>query len=146
MKKHSIIIITIIVTVVFQSFHVFALLAQDRLKDKISGYAEQNMLPKLSEWKSTLDNGLSTEDLSTLNALREKASALKISRIQLTKDMLSAKDIDDEQISEMLKKRISPLKESFKNLLIQLNKACLHYKKIAITQVRNISKMKNNKK
>ncbi len=120
MKKYSIIIITIIVSVVFQNFHVLALLAQDRLKDKISGYAEQNMLPKLSEWKSTLDNGLSTEDLSTLNALREKASALKISRIQLTKDMLSAKDIDDEQTSEMLKKRISPLKESFKNLLIQL--------------------------
>ena len=66
MKKHSIIIITIIVTVVFQSFHVFALLAQDRLKDKISGYAEQNMLPKLSEWKSTLDNGLSTEEMNLL--------------------------------------------------------------------------------
>lgn len=132
MKKYSIIITTIIVSIFSQSFHVYALLAQDGLKDKIKGYAEQNILPKLSEWKSTLDKGLSTEDFSTLNALREQASALKISRIQLTKDIVSAKDIENEQTSEMLKKRISPLKESYKNLLVQLKPIAINNKNLLI--------------
>ena len=120
MKKYSIIILTIITALISQSILAYTLLSKDRLKDRIKGYAEQNMLPKLLEWKSTLDKGLSTDDLSTLNALREQAAALKISRIQLTKDIVSAKDIEDEETSEMLKKRISPLKESYKNLLNQL--------------------------
>ena len=132
MKKYSIIITTIIVSIFSQSFHVYALLSKDGLKDKIKGYAEQNILPKLSEWKSTLDKGLSTEDLSTLNALREQASALKISRIQLTKDIVSAKDIENEQTSEMLKKRISPLKESYKNLLVQLKPIAINNKNLLI--------------
>lgn len=132
MKKYSIIITTIIVSIFSQSFHVYALLSKDGLKDKIKGYAEQNMLPKLSEWKSTLDKGLSTGDLSTLNALREQASALKISRIQLTKDIVSAKDIGNEQTSEMLKKRISPLKESYKNLLVQLKPIAINNKNLLI--------------
>jgi len=132
MKKYSIIITTIIVSFVSQSFHVYALLSKDRLKDKIKGYAEQNILPKLSEWKSTLDKDLSTEDLSNLNALREQASALKISRIQLTKDIVSAKDIENEQTSEMLKKRISPLKESYKNLLVQLKPIAINNKDLLI--------------
>jgi vacuolar-type H+-ATPase subunit I/STV1 len=120
MKKYSIIILTIVIALISQSILAYPLLSKDRLKDQIKGYAEQNMLPKLLEWKSTLDKGLSTDDLSTLNALREQAAALKISRIQLTKDIVSAKDIEDEETSEMLKKRISPLKESYKNLLNQL--------------------------
>jgi hypothetical protein len=120
MKKYSIIILTIVIALISQSILAYTLLSKDRLKDQIKGYAEQNMLPKLLEWKSTLDKGLSTDDLSTLNALREQAAALKISRIQLTKDIVSAKDIEDEETSEMLKKRISPLKESYKNLLNQL--------------------------
>lgn len=120
MKKYSIIILTIVVALISQSFLAYTLLSKDRLKDQIKGYAEQNMLPKLLEWKSTLDKGLSTDDLSTLNALREQAAALKISRIQLTKDIVSAKDIEDDETAEMLKKRISPLKESYKNLLNQL--------------------------
>lgn len=120
MKKYSIIILTIIIALISQSILAYTLLSKDRLKDQIKGYAEQNMLPKLLEWKSTLDKGLSTDDLSTLNALREQAAALKISRIQLTKDIVSAKDIEDDETSEMLKKRISPLKESYKNLLNQL--------------------------
>ena len=132
MKKYSIIITTIIVSIFSQSFHVYALLSKDGLKDKIKGYAEQNILPKLSEWKSTLDKGLSTEDFSTLNALREQASALKISRIQLTKDIVSAKDIENEQTSEMLKKRISPLKESYKNLLVQLKPIAINNKNLLI--------------
>ncbi len=132
MKKYSIIITTIIVSIFSQSFHVYALLSKDGLKDKIKGYAEQNILPKLSEWKSTLDKGLTTEDLSTLNALREQASALKISRIQLTKDIVSAKDIENEQTSEMLKKRISPLKESYKNLLVQLKPIAINNKNLLI--------------
>lgn len=120
MKKYSIIILTIVVALISQSFLAYTLLSKDRLKDQIKGYAEQNMLPKLLEWKSALDKGLLTDDLSTLNALREQAAALKISRIQLTKDIVSAKDIEDDETAEMLKKRISPLKESYKNLLNQL--------------------------
>ena len=118
MKKYSIIILTIVIALISQSILAYPLLSKDRLKDQIKGYAEQNMLPKLLEWKSTLDKGLSTDDLSTLNALREQAAALKISRIQLTKDIVSAKDIEDEETSEMLKK--------IKNTLIRRYKIMVH--------------------
>ena len=132
MKKYSIIILTIVVALISQSFLASTLMSKDRLKDQIKGYAEQNMLPKLLEWKSTLDKGLSTDDLSTLNALREQAAALKISRIQLTKDIVSAKDIEDDETAEMLKKRISPLKESYKNLLNQLKPIATNNKSLLL--------------
>ena len=132
MKKYSIIILTIVVALISQSFLSYTLLSKDRLKDQIKGYAEQNMLPKLLEWKSTLDKGLPTDDLSTLNALREQAAALKISRIQLTKDIVYEKDIEDDETSEMLKKRISPLKESYKNLLNQLKPIATNNKNLLL--------------
>lgn len=47
------------------------------LKVKLEAYKAENVLPKMTEWKSTIDNGLSSEDLTQLNALRAEARAFR---------------------------------------------------------------------
>jgi hypothetical protein len=45
----------------------------DDLRDQIKEYADQNIIPKLTEWKAQFDAKLSSEDLSKLNSLRAQA-------------------------------------------------------------------------
>jgi hypothetical protein len=46
----------------------------DELRDQIKEYADQNIIPKLTEWKAEFDAKLSNDDLTKLNSLRAQAA------------------------------------------------------------------------
>jgi hypothetical protein len=54
-------------------------------------YGQTNIIPKMHEWKTTLDNSISTEDLNALNELRNKAKELRKESVYYTFAILRAK-------------------------------------------------------
>jgi hypothetical protein len=54
-----------------------SLLALKELFQQLRDFAQANIIPKMKEMKATLDKSLSSDDLQSLNKLRDQASQLK---------------------------------------------------------------------
>jgi hypothetical protein len=119
---------------------------KDALKELYKGvrdYAQGNIIPKMKEWKGTLDRSMSPADLSALNALRDRAKQLKVKGQRLTLALRTAVQnnnaADIRKYRQMIKalaadrqallKDLKPLGVSYKSTLESIGKDAKPYGK-----------------
>ncbi len=88
--KKVVLLIALVVFIGSNAFSQGRVLDQktkDALKELYKGvrdYAQGNIIPKMKEWKGTLDHAMTADDLVALNALRDRAAQLKVKGKRLT--------------------------------------------------------------
>jgi len=79
---------------------------KDALKELYKGvrdYAQGNIIPKMKDWKGTLDHAMAADDLRALNALRDRAAQLKVKGKRLT--LALRKAVQNNNTSDIRKYR-----------------------------------------
>jgi len=147
--KKSLLFIALLVFVSSSAFSQGRVLDQktkDALKELYKGvrdYAEGNIIPKMKEWKGTLDHAMTTDDLSALNGLRDRAAQLKVKGKRLTLALRTAvqnnNPSDIRKYRQMIKalatdrqallKDLKPLGVSYKSTLESIGKDAKPYGK-----------------
>lgn len=75
--------------------------ARKEMKSMFAEFAKKEILPSMRQWKSSLDNAMSPEDLSSLNGLRKKAKLMRESTKTIADGMRRAwKDEDYEALKK----------------------------------------------
>lgn len=147
--KKSLLFIALLVLVssnMFSQGRVLDQKTKDALKDLYQGvrdYAQGNIIPKMKEWKGTLDRSMDPADLRTLNELRDRAAQLKAKGKRLTLAMRKAvanKNASDiRKYRQMIKalatdrqallKDLKPLGVKYKTTLQSIGKEAKPYGK-----------------
>lgn len=73
------------------------------LRKELRSYAEENIRPKMLEWKNYLDESMTSEDLAKLNELREKAAEHRQAGMR---QMRNARNSDFEGDRSELRKQL----------------------------------------
>jgi len=94
----------------------------------VRNWAQNNVIPKMKEWKGKLDNAMSTEDLRALNALRAQATRLKGAAKKLVAEVRAARLAKDAQKLRELGAKGKLLKEKRNEMLKNLKPLALKYK------------------
>jgi hypothetical protein len=119
---------------------------KDALKELYKGvrdYAQGNIIPKMKEWKGTLDHAMTADDLGALNALRDRATQLKAKGKRLTlalrKAVVNKNTTDIRKYRQMIKalaaerqtllKDLKPLGVKYKTTLVSIGKEAKPYGK-----------------
>ena len=93
--------------------------AVEDLRNEIRNYAEENIIPKMSEWKEQFDAKLDSDDLTKLNSLRAQHKAhhesAKDQRRQQFRDG-SGKNRDRDAMREQRKQRRDQMQDCFEKL------------------------------
>lgn len=113
-----------------------SLLALKELFQQLRDYGQTNIIPKMKEFKTSLDNAMSSDDLQSLNALRDQAARMKaegkkdallLKKAWTTNNMndvklyaAKIKDLKGER--DELLKALKPLGLKYKSTLEQLGK------------------------
>lgn len=105
-----------------------------KMREEIKAYFTTNVVPDLATWKAKFDKTLSTEDLATLNSLRNKLKDIKKAENEKIKNMIQdrkdGKVIDKDVIKKEREnsrnqliefgKEIKPLAEKYKSSLTDI--------------------------
>lgn len=91
-------------------------------------WAQNNVIPKMQEWKGKLDNVMSPEDLQALNSLRDQAARLKGAGKNLVAEVRAARLAKDAQKLRELRARGKLLKEKRSEMLRNLKPLAMKYK------------------
>ena len=94
----------------------------------VRNWAQSNVIPKMREWKGTLDDAMSPEDLQTLNALRHQATRLKGAGKKLAADVRAARLAKEVRKLRELRTQGRLLKEKRDEMLKNLKPLATKYK------------------
>jgi hypothetical protein len=140
--KKSLLLVALLLFVGSNAFSQGRVLDQktkDALKELYKGvrdYAQGNIIPKMREWKGTLDRSMAPTDLRALNALRDRAAQLKVRGKRLTLALRNAvqnnNPSDERKYRQMIKalatdrqallKDLKPLGVNYKSTLVSIGK------------------------
>jgi hypothetical protein len=95
---------------------------------EVRNFAQENIIPKMKEWKAKLDNAMTPEDREALDVLRSKAARLKAAARKLTADVRAARLLKDRGKLRELKVRATRLKRARNEMLKDLKPIALKYK------------------
>ena len=104
---------------------------KDALKELYKGvrdYAQGNIIPKMREWKGTLDRSLAPADLRELNALRDRAAQLKVKGTRLALALRKAVQDNNASDIRMYRQKIKELATDRQALLTDLKPLGVKYK------------------
>lgn len=147
--KKSLLFIALLVFVssnMFSQGRVLDQKTKDALKElyaEVRDYAQANIIPKMKEWKVTLDKSMEPADLRALNALRDRAAQLKAKGKRLTfalrKAVANNNTADVRKYRQMIKalaadrqallKDLKPLGVKYKTTLENIGKEAKPYGK-----------------
>ena len=90
------------------------------MRDEIRNYKQTNIIPKLNEWKSEIDKSIKSEDLTTLNKLRDEAYKLR-QEIRTKVQALKNENVTDKkELKEKVKDLRKESMDDFKAIAKQL--------------------------
>jgi hypothetical protein len=109
---------------------------KDALKElykEVRDYAQRNIIPKMKEWKGTLDLSMTAPDLRALNALRDRAAQLKVKGKRLTLALRNAVQNDNATDIRMYRQKIKALTTERQDLLKDLKPIGVKYKETLVS-------------
>jgi hypothetical protein len=109
---------------------------KDALKELykgIRGYAQENIIPQMKQWKAALDQSMAQADLTALNALRDRASLLKADGIKLRLALRKAVESGNADAKSLAQQKIRALAADRKALLADLKPLGVKYKSTLVT-------------
>lgn len=114
----------IILGLLFVSVSLLVANHNDRkeFKSKFKEYSENNIIPKMNEWKNKIDSELSTEDLEKLNELRAEARKMKTEVKSKMIELKQRKEAGEEVSRKDFKKLMHSNKEEKKAIGDELKK------------------------
>ena len=104
---------------------------KDALKElftEVRTWAQDNVIPKMREWKGKLDHAMSPEDLQALNVLRDQAAGLKSAERKFAREVRAARQAKDMRELRALRAKGKLLKEKRNEILRNLKPIALKYK------------------
>lgn len=104
---------------------------KDALKElykEVRDYAQENIIPKMKEWKGTLDHSMTRDDLGALNALRDRAAQLKTKGKRLTLALRKAVENNNPTDIRKYRQMIKALADERTELLKDLKPLGVKYK------------------
>jgi hypothetical protein len=137
--KKSLLFIALLVFVGGNAFSQGKVLDQktkDALKELYKGvrdYAQGNIIPKMKEWKGTLDHSMSPEDLRALDALRDRATQLKAKRTRLALALRKAVQNNNASDIRLYRQKIKALATDRQALLTDLKPLGVKYKSTLVS-------------
>ena len=132
--KKSLLFIALVVFISSNAFsqgRVFDQKTKDALKELYKGvreYAQGNIIPKMKEWKGTMDHSMTADDLVTLNMLRDRAAQLKAKGKRLTLALRKAVQNNNPSDIRMFRQKIKALGTERQELLKDLKPLGVKYK------------------
>ena len=102
--------------------------AAAELRQKLVGWAESNVVPTLTAWKSRLDAAMAPEDLRALNLLRVRARALQKEMITNGMAMRDAWHLENYTALKSTRDKMKQLMESGRALLEELKPIAVKYR------------------
>jgi hypothetical protein len=109
---------------------------KDALKElykEVRDYAQANIIPKMKEWKGTLDHSMTADDLGALNALRDRAAQLKVKGKRLTLALRKAMQNNNASDIRMYRQKIKALTTERQDLLKDLKPLGVKYKETLVS-------------
>jgi hypothetical protein len=104
---------------------------KDALKELYKGirdFAQENIIPQMKQWKATLDQSMSQDDLAGLNALRDRASRVKADGIRLRLALRNAVETGNAVEKAGVQEKINALAADRKALLADFKPLGVKYK------------------
>ena len=132
--KKIVLLIALVVFIgssVFSQGRVLDQKTKDALKELYKGvrdYAQGNIIPKMKEWKGTLDHAMAADDLRALNALRDRAAQLKVKGKRLTLALRKAVQNNNASDARKYRQMIKELATERQALLKDLKPLAVKYK------------------
>jgi hypothetical protein len=132
--KKSLLLIALMLLVgslAFSQSRVLDQKTKDALKElykEVRDYAQGNIIPKMKEWKSTLDQSMTTADLRALNVLRDRAAQLKAKGIRLRLALRKAVETNTASDIRLYRQKIQALTTERDDLLKDLKPLGVKYK------------------
>ncbi|MCX6145187.1 MAG: T9SS type A sorting domain-containing protein [Ignavibacteriales bacterium] len=132
--KKMLLLIALVVFIGSSAFSQGRVLDQktkDALKELYKGvrdYAQGNIIPKMKEWKGTLDRSMAPADLRALNALRDRAAQLKMKGTRLALALKKAMQNNNASDIRMYRQKIKELATDRQALLTDLKPLGVKYK------------------
>jgi hypothetical protein len=109
---------------------------KDALKELYKGvrdYAQGNIIPKMREWKGTLDRSMAPADLRALNALRDRAAQIKVRGKRLTLALRNAVQNNNPSDVRKYRQMIKALAADRQALLKDLKPLGVNYKSTLVS-------------
>jgi hypothetical protein len=95
-------------------------------------WAQTNIIPKMKDWKTKLDNSMTSDDLRALNTLRDQAAQIKGDGKKLASAMKRAWQNDNFANVKRYRGKIKELGEQRQGLLKELKPLALKYKETLV--------------
>ena len=102
--------------------------ALKELFQQVRDWAQTDIIPKMKDWKTKLDNSMSSDDLKALNALRDQAAQIKGDGKKLAAALKKAWQNNNFANVKRFKEKIKELGEQREELLKDLKPLALKYK------------------
>ena len=137
--KKSLLFIALVVfigSIAFSQGRLIDQKTKDALKELYKGvrdYAQGNIIPKMKEWKGTLDHSITTDDLGALNALRDRAAQLKAKGARLTLALRKAVQNNNTAGIRIFRQKIKELATERQDLLKDLKPLGVKYKETLVS-------------
>jgi hypothetical protein len=107
--------------------------ALKELVQQVRDYAQTNVIPKMREWKTTLDNSMSSDDLQALNALRLEAARMKKDGIAFALALKKAAAANNAADAALYKSKFKDLKAERDVLFSNLKPLGTKYKSTLVS-------------
>jgi hypothetical protein len=104
--------------------------ARKEMKSMFAEFAKKEILPSMRQWKSSLDNAMSPEDLSTLNALRKKAKQMRESTKTIADGMRRAWKDEDYDALKKYREQLDNAKDDRVRLALDCKPLAKKYREI----------------
>lgn len=104
--------------------------ARKEMKSMFAEFAKKEILPSMRQWKSSLDNAMSSEDLSTLNALRKKAKQMRESTKTIADGMRRAWKDEDYEALKKYREQLDNAKDDRVRLALDCKPLAKKYKDV----------------
>ena len=101
--------------------------AVKELLQEVRDYAQTNIVPKIREWKATLDSAMTPDDLQTLNKLRDQASGMRKEGIAYAVALRKAVVANNPTEIALYKSKINDLKTGRDELFVNLKPLGIRY-------------------
>ncbi|MDP2886923.1 MAG: T9SS type A sorting domain-containing protein [Ignavibacteria bacterium] len=95
---------------------------------QVRDWAQTNIIPRMKDWKITLDNSMTSDDLQALNKLRDRAAQIKVDGKKLAAALKKAWQNDNLANVKRYRRKIKELGEQREELLKDLKPLALEYK------------------
>ena len=102
--------------------------ALKELFQQVRDWAQTNIIPKMKDWKTNLDNSMLSDDLRALNALRDQAAQIKGDGKKLAAALKKAWQNNNFANVKRFKEKIKDLGKQREGLLKDLKPLALKYK------------------